>query len=160
MKKGQLQISFSMLFSIIVIIAILGVSFYVITFFLNLDTCGDVGFFYRDLDLEIEKAWKSQIYSGKFEGDVPSSVDRVCFGDLNSVGSDFSEEREFLSKYRRAEKNVFLYPDAKGCDIGMSTYNVEHAEIDGFWCVDAVKGKVTVKLEKDGGDALVKLSAT
>ena len=159
-KKGQVQISFSMIFSILVIIAILGVSFYVITFFLNLDTCGDVGFFYRDLDLEIEKAWKSQIYSGEFEGDIPSGVDSVCFGDLNSIGSDFYGEREFLKKYRRAEKNVFLYPEAEGCDIGMSTYKVEHVDIEGFWCVDVVGGKVTLRLERDNSGALVKLSSS
>ena len=158
MKRGQLQISFSMIFSIIVIIAILGVSFYVISFFLNLNTCGDIGFFYRGLDSEIEKAWKSQIYGGNYEAKISSGSEKVCFGDVNTEGGSFSVEKEFLKKYRRAEKNVFLYPEAKGCDIGMSTHKVEHVEIEGFWCVDVEKDSVTVRLEKESGDALVKLS--
>ena len=159
-KKGQFQLSFSMIFSILVIVAILAVSFYVIRFFLSLDACGDIGFYYRGLDDEIEKAWKSQIYSGEYEGSLPSGIEKVCFGNLNYDSAGYSEEMTYLHSYADENKNVFLYPGAVGCDIQLAEYTIEHVEIEGFWCADVSKGKVSVKLLKESGDALVKLSSS
>ena len=61
-KRGQIQISFGMIFSIIIIIAIVAVSIYVITIFLDFNKCGKVVLFYEDLEEEIQKAWESPSY--------------------------------------------------------------------------------------------------
>ncbi len=158
-KKAQFEIGFSMIFSIIVIIAIIGVAFYVITFFLDLNECGQIGNFYNNLDKEVDKAWKSTIYSDDFAEELPSGIEQVCFGNLSSadIEQEDREEAETLSKYRRQEKNVFLYPIQDSCDSGLGNHNLEHVEINGFWCAEVISGEITVSLEKGSRDALVKL---
>ena len=60
-KKGQIDISFGMIFSIIIIIATVAIGFYVITYFLNLSSCTKVGLFWNSLNEEVDKAWNSDI---------------------------------------------------------------------------------------------------
>ena len=151
--------SFSMIFSIIIIIAILAVAFYVIRFFVGVNECGEIGFYYNDLQNEVDKAWKSSSYSGFLEGDLPSGVESICFGTLGSsqVKADDREAHDFLLRYRRHDKNLFLYPSQQGCDSALASYKVEHVDIEGFFCLDRVD-KYKVRLVKGSGDALVKVS--
>ena len=58
-KRGQIDISFGMIFSIILIIAVVGVAFYVINNFIELKKCTEIGLFYDDLKKYIDEAWQS-----------------------------------------------------------------------------------------------------
>ena len=52
-KRGQLQISFGMIFSIILIIAFVALAVYVIMIFLDTGKCANTGLFKNDLQQEI-----------------------------------------------------------------------------------------------------------
>src|SRR3989338_2426588 len=58
-EKRGLELSFSMIFSIIVIIAIVAVAFYMISYLLKLKNCTELGLFGRDLQDTIDRAWNS-----------------------------------------------------------------------------------------------------
>src|SRR3989344_4093147 len=138
-KKGQLEISFSMIFSIIVIIAIIGVAIYVIMFFLGVDKCGETGFFYSDLQNEINEAWRSQSYKDNFEVKLPSNIKYICFGALNIDAKDSKSEeiqREIdFSIYASDTANLFLFPSGEACDGDLANNKIENVEIDGFYCL-------------------------
>ena len=84
-KKGQIDISFGMIFSIIIIIATVAIGFYVITYFLNLSSCTKVGLFWNSLNEEVDKAWNSDIAQTVYTKDVPSGITHVCFGNFTQM---------------------------------------------------------------------------
>lgn len=157
-KRGQIELSFSMIFSILIIIAIIAVGFYTIRFFLNLNKCSEIGYFYEKLDSEIDKAWKSPIYKGSFEAQVPGAIEKVCFGELNNSFNKQNEvEYNSLRQYRVLEKNVFMHPIKEACE-GLEYYKLEHVNIEEFFCVELIDNEVKITLEKGTSDALVKLT--
>ena len=145
-KKAQFEMGFSMIFSIIVIIAIIGVSVYVINFFLKIDECGDVGFFYKDLQDEVDKAWRTSIYRGDFADKTPNKIEQVCFGNINDRGNDEISEQIRIKinelVYAVDETNIFLYPLEKACDADLAYNKINHVEIEGFFCIEAENFKL------------------
>lgn len=156
-KKGQIQLSFGMIFSIVIIIATVAIAFYVITYFLNLSSCTKVGLFWDSLNKETDKAWNSDITETVFSGDLPSGIKKVCFGNFSqSYAPSDSLQFEELQRYEASGRNAYLYPPGKACDVAF--YNLKHARTSEFFCVPVSSGKASVRLSKTSFDALVKLS--
>jgi hypothetical protein len=150
-----------MIFSIIVIIAIVAVGIYVTNFFLSVNKCSEIGFFYEDLEGEVDKAWKSTIYRGDFSLDSLQGIEYFCFGSLQKTGIDEKSEeiRQEIDElvYVSNKTNIFLHPLEKACD-GDAAYNVlEHVDIEGFFCIETDIEELKVRLEKEAEDALVKV---
>jgi hypothetical protein len=165
-ERGQLQISFGMIFSIIIIIAIVATSFYVIRYFLNLNKCNEVAFFFNDFQKKVDSAWASGDTQSTFEANLPASIKAVCFGNYSLVAptgstGDMQKYNE-MKNYIRSErdKNLFIYPLSGSCDSSLAYYNLKHTipASGQFFCVDTISGKISVKLSKTSSDSLVKLS--
>ena len=162
-KRGQFEISFGMIFSIIIIIATVAVAFYVIKEFLGVNECAGIGSFYADFQSKVTQAWSSTISQGVYTGTIPTGVDYVCFvnPDKPYVGVKYASQYNALQDAIQTfgadeKKNVFLYPGA-GCK-GLEYYAMQHVNISDFFCANVVDGKVSVNFQKDVSDALVKLS--
>ena len=164
-KKGALSLSFGMIFSIIMIIAILGVAFYAISYFLNLQKCTTTSLFHQDFQNKINNAWSAEIVSEEFSLTLPKRIESVCFGSLNSPG-DLSGEteriHEDLLRYstlkQQENSNMFLHPQDKSCEMGYRTAkHIDLSELGEFTCFETRKGRVTFKIEKGSEDALVKV---
>jgi hypothetical protein len=157
-KKGQIQISFGMIFSIIIIIATVAIAFYVITYFLDLSNCQKNGAFWDSLNKEVYKAWNSDSMQEVYKAEVPSGITKVCFGNFTQMayGDDkvlFTE----LERYEQSKRNAYLYPPGKACE-DLAYFNIEHSTTAEFFCVPVASGKINVKISKTSFDALVKLS--
>ncbi len=151
-----MQLSFNFIVAIILIVAAIGVAFYVITVFLGLGECSEMGLFYRDLESAVDKAWQAEITERVFTGVVPGEVEQVCFGSLEELPrTGFSEQYQFLKRYGSHGVNVFLYPEGGACDGELSRHNVEHVAPSGLFCVPVSEGKVEVGLEKGTFDSEV-----
>jgi hypothetical protein len=157
MKRGQIQISFGMIFSIIMIIATIAISFYVITYFIKIGRCSEISLFYDDLNKRVDKAWASPITREVYTSNLPSGIESVCFGSLLTVPVNYGKEYDVLKKYRNQKANVFLYPLTKSCSNSAPFYYIKNAEIDGFFCIEVISGKVSINIKKDSTDALVKI---
>lgn len=158
-KRGQMQISFGMIFSIIIIIATIAIGAYAISSFVRTSKCADVSLFYDSLKKRVDAAWKSPITSDTLTGKLPSGIESVCFGNLSqNIGNTYKEQYDALWKYKSREANVFLYPLANACSNSAPYYKLEHVSIQGFFCIDVKSGSIKVTLKKDETDALVKLS--
>ena len=164
-KKAQtiFGLSFGAIFSIIIIIAIIGVGFFAIKHFLNLNKCTKIGFFYQDLQDEADRAWTSGIYRGDFKGELPSSgifktgVEQVCFGKL-SQSSTSSLKAMLSNNYDFPDTaNVFLYPPENACEFELASFNLKHVQTRDFFCIQVVNGVAPVQLEKDVSDSAVLL---
>lgn len=156
-NKGSIDLSFGMIFSIILIAAIIAVGFYTISYFLNLGKCTEVSLFYDDFQKAVNRAWNSEIARDEFSGSLPSGIESVCIGGLNSGNSIFLKEVTELRRFRSQNANTFLYPVKKACNQAFA--NIEHIDIeDSFRCFPVVNKKVKIKLDKGSFDALVKIN--
>lgn len=157
-KRGQIQISFGMIFSIIIIIATLAVAFFVITHFLNLSGCTKTSLFWNSLKGEVDKAWGGDFTQEVYSADLPSGITKVCFGNFTQMPYDEDKALfEELEMYEKSGRNSYLYPPEKACE-GLAFYNLEHIVTDKFFCVPVKSGKMSVKLSKTSLDVFVKLS--
>ncbi len=157
-KRAQLQLSFGVIFSIIIIVATLAVAGYIIVKFLNTDSNVQCKLFVQDLQTKINSAWASDGASSYvFTEDVPSGVQQVCLGYLNASASSQADQsvQTGLHNYAPLRNNFFFYPRSS---CGGSFYNVlQHTDINGFFCFPTQNGKASITVSKGSFDALVKL---
>lgn len=167
-KRGQslMGMSFGTIFSIILIIFIVITAFYTIRYFLSLNKCSEIGFFYDDLQTEINKGWKStSVYEGNFEGKLGGTgfsrnkIKSVCFGNLSVDLSDSGLQQihgEIEDSYSGPGRaNIFIYPPETACEGDLASNIIYNVDIEKFFCVDLNEGVATVHLNTDTRDTLV-----
>jgi len=162
-KKGQLQISFSMIFSIILIVAFISVAIYGIMVFLDIKKCADTGIYKTDLQEEVDRAWNGEESSMIFSRNLPSKIDSVCFIDMQAGergGND--EEYAKMQKMGLVKTNIFFWPIKNACE-GEGTFELNHINISKItsqenpYCVEKQDGKIEINIEKGFYDPLVTL---
>lgn len=160
--KGQMQISFGMIFSIILIILFLGFAFYAIKTFLGFQDSAKAGKFLDDLQSDVNRIWNSQVSSEQQEYIVPSGINFVCFVDFSSGA--IGENAIFYSELKRAgysQENLVFYPVELGS--GFESKEINHLDIgkttagENPLCIKT-NGKVVLRLKKDFGEALVTIT--
>jgi len=159
-KRGSFGLSFGMIFSIIIIIAIIGVSFYVINNFLGLQKCAEQSLFYDEFQKQIDIAWNSEITERTYEAKLPGGIDRVCLGDASSgdFNPRYSEEYQKFNRYFRFDANLFLFPPEKACTP--EYFKLKHVDLtllQRFDCFEVDGKNVEFKIEKGSTDALVEI---
>jgi hypothetical protein len=130
MKRGQVNINFGMIFSIILIIAFISVAVFAISKFLVIKRCSETGLFKQDLQDSIDRAWDSEESSINFNINLPSNLDYVCFVDLVEGGrGEHSEKYEGLKRAGVENINMFFWPLKKACE-GQEGYLIKHLDIE------------------------------
>lgn len=155
-KRGQLEISFGVIFSIIIIIATIAIAGYFIQKFISTSGCVDVQLFYSDIQKEVDSVWKSPIAQNPFTINAPRGIEAVCFGNL-SIGLPTAYKD--LEKYSSVSENVFLYPTKKACS-GQNAYaKIEHIHPEVLVCAPVVNGKIAIVFSKESSsETFVKVS--
>ncbi|MDD5191574.1 MAG: hypothetical protein PHH54_02905 [Candidatus Nanoarchaeia archaeon] len=168
-KKAQqvFGMSFGVIFSIILIVFILAVAIIAITHFLDLKKCAQISMFKEDIQTNVDKAWNSDKFTdpGNVPYSLPSNLDYVCFANLSNPFRGEDAERDIYSDimlYEFSKGNMFLYPIEKSCDTPFA--NIKHLDINQMtesknpYCIPVKKGKITIKINKEFNEGLVKLS--
>jgi len=161
--RGQIKISFSMIFSIFLIVVFLAVAFYAIKTFFNFQDSAEVGIFINDLQTDVDRIWRSTESSQTREYNLPDEISKVCFVDFGEgVGSsgDFAHLYNELKFYDVGERNMMFYPpeasDTEGTNI--ENINVEETtRFDNPFCLDVSQGKLELTLVKNFGEARVRV---
>lgn len=139
-KRGQMKLSFGMIFSIILIVIFIAFAFYAIQKFLGIQNIVKVGQFVDNLQSDVDKAWRSSQYSQKVKYFLPTKVEEVCFTD------DEYENLKFTSDEYMVGKKI------KHINITKIT------ETEDPFCIETIKGKVEMTIKKDYGEALVTIT--
>ncbi len=161
-NRGYMQIPFSMLFSIILIIAFIAVAIYAIVFFLNFNKCAETGIFKNDLQDKISKAWQSDESFEVFNSSLPSDIDFMCF--IDSSQGKKGDYKDFYDEFRmygfKPETNMFFYPLKKSCEE-LTVFEIEHlnmtkiTETNNPYCIKNNQGRIEIEIEKNFNDYLV-----
>ncbi len=165
-KKSQeaIGMSFSMIFSIILIIFFIAVAFMAIRYFLKVQNCARVGDFVSEVKIKTTEAWDSQKSGFEKKYILPSNLEYVCFADLSQELRGQNEAvLEDLGFFQEWEKsNMLLYPKGNSCN--MPVHNIEHLDIAKMtktknpYCIEVKSGQITLKFEKGYVDRLVTIS--
>ena len=135
--RGELNLSFGMIFSIILIIAFIVFSFYAIKKFLDFQDTINIEKFKDDLQSDIDNLLRSSDGSQEVKYNLPEKIDAVCFKEDDYENLYFESERIFVGK------------KINHLDI-IATLDGEDSA-----CFDNINGKVKMILKKDFGDVLV-----
>jgi len=138
-KKGQLQISFGMIFSIILVIIFLGFGVYAIIKFIDLQQTVQIEKFSNDLQEDVNTMWKSLQGSQTKSYLLPKKISSVCFIDDDSINLEFTSEGIIRGKY-------------------IEKLNIEKILGDEEkFCIENVNGKINLIISKEYGETLVNI---
>jgi hypothetical protein len=98
-KRGQMKISFGMIFSIILIIAFIAFAIYAIIIFLDIKDTIDVSTFVNDLQNDVNTLWQSSEASRHMTYYLPEEIEKVCFYDGEGENLAFISEEDISSGY-------------------------------------------------------------
>ena len=163
--RGQMKLSFGMIFSIILIITFIAFAFYAIQKFLDIQNAAQVAKFANDLQFDIDKIWKGSQGSQKKEYFLPSKIKYVCFIDYDPLSSKKGPNENFYDELKQLfyeTENLFFYP--LGSDQGLGAKEIKHIDLEKTtenenpFCTKNIKGKVSIIIKKDFNEALVTLS--
>ena len=141
MKRGQLDISFGMIFSIILIIIFLAFGFYAITKFLELQKSIQINAFSNNFQNDVNTMWKSSQGSQTVNYQLPTNIKSVCFYST----SEF-ENLKFTSSQVISGKKI------SNIDIAKITKD------ESPFCIQNIKGKVSMTIVKKFGETLVTIT--
>ena len=165
MKRGSIEISFGMIFSIIIIITLIGVVVYAITAFLDFGGSAQIGLFYEEFQKSVNEIWSSATTNRVIDFSVSNSVKFVCFGsianniDAGRYNSQFKALREFSSGFQQQNTNLFLYPPNKAKDLAYKKIEkIDTSSLGTFDCFEVIGGKVGIRLSKEEFESLVRVS--
>ncbi|GIU68584.1 MAG: hypothetical protein KatS3mg001_434 [Candidatus Pacearchaeota archaeon] len=160
-KKSQMQISFGMIISIILIIFFLIFGFYGIRAFLRFQDNAKAGNFIKELQADVDTAWKSSQSSEVREYFIPTKYTKVCFVDFSvpSKGKDSLIYVE-LKKVKEGSENMVFYPIKHTGIDSASIKNINIEEItseENPYCINSNGGKIKIRILKEFTDRTVSL---
>ena len=164
-KKAQINLSFGMIFSIILIIVFIAFAFYAIGKFLNIQKAAKTSQFIEALKTDVDRMWKSSQGSQQVNYSLPGSVDYLCFADLSPGNGKRGTNQNFYDdlKFVYSEKNnMFFYPvgSAGGVDA-TKIGNINLVEItagENPYCIANVNGKIKLTIKKNINEPTVKIT--
>jgi type II secretory pathway pseudopilin PulG len=150
-KKGQMQIGFGMIFSIVLIIIFIAFAIYAISKFLGIQRFAQVEKFKNDFQEDIEKMWKSSASQGApVEYFIPKKIEQVCF---------FPDRKNELTGKM---ENMYFVPD------DFSNYSLEYVDmiktvagsrtVPKTLCISPVGGKISMTIKKNWNENLVTIT--
>jgi hypothetical protein len=140
-RRGQLDLSFGMIFSIILIIIFLAFAFYAITKFLDLQKEIQIKQFVTDLQSDVDKMWKSPQGSQQVTYSLPTKISAICFFNNNQF-----QNLNFTSS------EIIKGEEINNIDISKITKNGSP------FCITNAKGKIKMVLTKSYGESLVTIT--
>ena len=156
--RGQIKLSFGMIFSIILIIVFISFAFFAIQKFLGLGETISVGKFADDFQFDVDKLWKSSQGSQELEYSLPKGIKQVCFMNLLELERGVFEDEDYYEEFERysPDNNLFFYPAGSAELNGIKIEHIDFGRNNPL-CFEN-DGKVKIVIEKNFGDALVSVT--
>ena len=159
-NRGQMNISFGMIFSIIMIIIFITFAFYAVQKFLGFSNAAQAGKFTSDLQLDVDRMWKGSQGSEEKDYVLPTKVKYICFADYSTnARGDNAEFYDRLQEVFFGDENMFFYPPGSG--EGFDSVEIKHIDLGNITinenplCFQNIKGKINLRIKKDFNEALV-----
>lgn len=173
-RKGQMEIPFQLIFSLILIAAFIYAASVGVKYFLSTAELAKTNLFMAQLDSDVENIWLTTSESTKtYEYDLPSKIKYVCFNspkNLSKASLSTLQSRDkitacndferYITVFNDASKNynMFFCPAESALKIKAANYasiNCKNKDCLEFpknpYCVQNIGGKVKITLVKEYG---------
>lgn len=171
MKNKRAEIfgmSFSMIFSIILIVFFIIVAFVGFKYFFKWQKCNELTMFVNDFEFRIEEVWKSDLGASiNFSSTLPSEIEYVCIMNLkNQTISATNKEQDLFnimksSLYGKSiNDNLYFYsPDSPLCVKSKNSKDIKYINLQqkNPICIKVINKKFFVKIEKDNQTPLINI---
>lgn len=155
-KRAQESIgmSFTMIFSILIIVFFFVAAFFAIDYFLDFQKTSLVGLFVEDLQGTVDEAWYSSTDSEFFfNSTLPLKMKYVCFINISQSPTNSDPlEREIYEKIKWSgvagdKVNMIFYPTE--IVEKMTFQNIKHIKIpdDNPHCIKIEEGKISMRVK-------------
>lgn len=161
-RKGQIKISFGMIFSIILIIVFLAFGFYAISTFLGIQSSATTGKFLHDLQADVDRIWNSQQSSEQNEYFLPSRIEAVCFADFSLPGDQ--QRIDLYNDLKReytGQENLVFSPRNAATPKSTEIKNIDLGAIiagENPYCIPVSNGRIQIRFVKEFGEAQVTIT--
>jgi hypothetical protein len=165
-SQGEVMgMSFSTIFSILLIISFIVVSIIVISYIISWKNCSQIAIFTDDFKEAINNAWTTTGSSYDFKNFLPTGIKYVCFYNISqAIISSGTNELiiDELRKYAEEKNNMYFYPSKNACV--KSQMKIEHLDIDKItenknpYCIPVINGKITIQIDKGFNEKFVRVS--
>lgn len=152
-KRGQIKLSFGMIFSIFLIIIFVSFAFYAIYKFLDIQEGIEIGRFVDGVQHDVDKMWKSTQGSQVVEYRLAKDVEYVCFVDYSNPKAGSSEELyDHLKQNYYEYENLFFYPISSAGEL--NAFEIKHIDIQKMtksqnpYCIESSDGKIEMTIKK------------
>lgn len=152
--QGVFDMSFTMIFSIILIVFFVVVAFIALRYFFNYQANVQIGMFFNDFNSQVSKAFNAEKASYTFNSTLPSGIQFVCIINANSEMENASKSEQevynYVIKKETADftKNVYLY--APGKNYGLKWKQISNIKaIRNPQCYNVTRGIVSIRLQRD-----------
>ncbi len=162
MKRGQIKLSFGVIFSLFLIGVFVFVAFYVMMIIMDLGETVKTSMFIDDLQDKIDEYYNSA-GGGKSEVSFElkkEKINFICFfnSSLELIGP-YDEQYEEITKSHYKKDNFYFHP-RRYADPNSAT--IKHVKMNAFdenpYCVEKENGKFKFIVEKKQNEAKVKIS--
>lgn len=156
-----MQISFGMIFSILLIIVFISTVIYVIIYFLNFSERVKIEQFEENLQESVDNIWKSVQGSKQIKLSLPTKIEKICFIDSSSNAK--GKDRELYDDFYFAitKENLVYYPE--GSSQGKYGTEINHLNISRItkernpYCIESKKGDYSFVIKMDYSENLVRV---
>ncbi len=163
-KRGQMKLSFGMIFSIILIIVFLAFAFFAVKKFIGWGDSAQITQFKNNFQSDIDKLWAASQGSQQEEYFLPTKITYLCFLDYyaNVQGINHQDFYSELELFYHGSENLFFYPPESA--DGLESAEIKHIDIgeitteENPFCIKNDKGKIKLVLKKDFGESLVRVT--
>jgi len=157
MKKRGFELSFTFIFSLILIAVFIFVAIWAIKHFLELKDRTLIQSAIEDLKNEVWEVWQAEESKRNITLIFPSTVKGICFANLSKTFEVQTQHQTDLNTYKSVfqnkEKNVFVIPftltkkyDIEGAYM-IRCGNVNCLNFTNPTCKNVVKGKINLMVE-------------
>lgn len=149
-KRAVMDLPFTFIFALILIIAFIVVAFYVIRSFMCTGDITKSGIAIQNLQANVDEVWNSPEADLEKSYNIPRA-DYACFIDFNSAAR--GEHKEIYEELEMFEgkDNLFFYPQS---DCTIFKNEIKHIDIEEItfknnpYCFEVKSGRITVRLQK------------
>ena len=137
-RKGQMEISFGMMFSVILVIFFLAFGFYAITRFIEMQQSVQVENFLDNFQDDVNTMWKSLQGSQARVYVLPTKISSICFTNKeNIINLEFVSDEIIPGEF-------------------IEHLNIEKITADeNPFCIENLNGKINLVISKEYGETLV-----
>lgn len=162
-KRGQFELSFGMIFSILMIISFIGVASYVLYKFVDFGRETNIQLFVYELQESVDKLWGGTEGSQTLIWNIDKSITNICFVDFSRPANNEREIYQEISRFSdNSDINMFLYPTTVvgGNNAGRVINHInitKTTEEKNPYCIKNM-GEINITIEKSFQEALVTAS--